>query len=230
LPIIIGAVAVVVLLAAAGIFLATRGGDDDQATATEETESTTPETSTTDDDTTTSLDVPATPERISVGLLSYRSLGGDWLPTGSSIAEMPGALGQIHITQDDAPTEGGSFVASVLIGFLSDDIPYTGPADLEAATRALSERLVTTSGSYPETSSSEVVLAQAQDVDGHQAFVVRTELNYDIEGLNATGETVHVAVIDTGQGPQAFWGTVPDDAAPLLPEMEQAFASLTVND
>ena len=59
---------------------------------------------------------------------------------------------------------------------------------------------------------------------------MRLELAYSVAGLNATGETVQIAVIDTGTLPAAFWGSVPNDAPQLVPEMEAAFNSLTVDE
>ena len=238
LPLIIGGAAVVVLLIAAGIFLATRGGDDeaassDRTTTTDETDTTeSDETTTTEDDSGTTE--PAEPDpagdRISIGVVSYQALGGEWQPLGATVAEVPGANGQVHVTQADTPTPGGTFVASVVIGFLDPQVAYTGPQDLETATLALAQNLVTSSGAYPDGTTGGVTAAEPADVDGHQAFVVRVELQYAVEGLNATGETVQIAVIDTGQLPAVFWGSVPNDAPQLVPEMEAAFASLTVDE
>jgi Protein of unknown function (DUF2510) len=234
LPLIIGAAAAVVLLAAAAVFLATRGGDDaERASETTETDSTTEpdETTTTDDSSTTSIDEqpPAPGGRISSGALSYQALGGNWQPFDNSVSAMPDATGQMHVTQEETPA-GGSFIASVVIGSVTSDVAYGGPDDLEPAALALAQLLVTASGAYPDGTTGEVTAAEPAQVDGHPAFVVRVELVYDIEGLNATGETVRIAVIDTPQGPAAFWGSVPNDAPQLVPDMEAAFASLTVDE
>jgi hypothetical protein len=235
LPLIISAAALAVLLAAAGVFLATRGGDDtERAVATRDTDSATePEATTTTEDpsSTTSIDEqpPAPGDRISSGALSYEALGGDWQPFDGPVVAMTEATGQMHITQPEAPT-GGSFIASVVIGLVSADITYAGPDDLEPATLALAQLLVTASGAYPDGTTGEVTAAQPAEVDGHPAYMISIELVYDIEGLNATGETVRIAIVDTAQGPAAFWGSVPNDAPQLVPDMEAAFASLAVDE
>ena len=242
LPLIIGGAAVVLLLVAVGVFLATRNGDDTidarppTSTADEGEEAEESDESTTtagDGSTTTSLEESEpspTSDRISIGVLSYQALGGDWEPLGPAVSVLPGAAGQVHITQENTPTPGGTFVASVVIGLLPPDVPYTGPNDLEPAALALSESIVSTSGAYPEGTTVEPVSAEPRQVDGHPAFVVRLQLTYAVEGLNATGETVQIAVIDTGALPGAFWGSVPNDAPQLLPDMEAAFSSLTVDE
>jgi hypothetical protein len=229
-----------VLAVAAGVFLATRGGDDAPAataTTTEPEPTTAPEaTSTTEgggaSTTTTEQQPPATAgDRISIGVVSYQALGGDWQPIDPTTASvLPEAAGQSQVTQADAPTPGGTFVASVMIGFLPSDITYDGPDDLQAAALTLAQGLVTLSGAYPDGTTGEVTAAEPRDVDAHPAFLVTIELAYDIDGLNATGETVRVAVIDTGQQPAAFWGSVPNDAPQLVPDMEAALGSLTVDE
>jgi hypothetical protein len=238
LPIVIGAAALVVLLAAVGVFLATRGDDDtERATRATDTDSETtaePDESTTtepDPSSTTTEEQPApASDRISSGALSYQALGGEWEPYSGAVLAMEDAVGQSHLTQENTPTPGGSFIASVLIGSLAPEITYAGPDDLEAAALALTQILVTISGAYPDGTNGEITAAEPVEVDGHQAFLVRVELTYDIDGLNATGETVRIAVIDTAQGAAAFWGSVPNDAPQLVPDMEAAFNSLTVDE
>jgi hypothetical protein len=229
----------VVLAVAAGVFVATRGGDgSSSATATTaETASTTTldETTTTESGSaSTTTAEPQSPgssgDRVSIGTVSYQALGGEWQPMDATTASvLPDGAGQIQVTQADAPTAGGTFVASVMIGFLPSAISYSGPEDLQAAALSLAQALVT-SGVYPEGTTGEVTAAESRQVDGHGAFLVSIELVYDIDGLTATGESVRVAVIDTGQQPAVFWGSVPNDAPQLVPDMEAAFDSLTVDE
>jgi hypothetical protein len=239
LPLIIGGAAVVVLLVALVVFLAARGGDDDEiavegssSTTTDRDEATTqPEPTTTPDESTTTpgQPPPAPGDRITSGGLSYPALGGEWQPIDSALAPFPDSAGQTQITQANVPPDGGDWVASVVIGPLPEEIPYTGPGDLSTDAQVVAQALAS-STAYPEGTTSQTSLSEPREIDGHQAFVVRLDLSYQVDGLNATGETMQVAVIDTGAAqPGVFWGSIPNDAPQLVQDMDAAFASLTVD-
>lgn len=227
LPLIIAGAAALVLLVAAGLFVASRGGDE-EATVPPDDESQADETTVppTDEEQEPAPD----PDAISIGVLSYQPLGGEWTEFESSSPEFPGGVGQAQVTQDDAPTSGGEWIANVVIGFLDPTIPYTGTNDLEAAARTLADTIINGGVYYPEGTTSEIVVAEARQVDGHEAFVVRAELRFAVPGLTATGETVQLAVIDTGVLPAAFWGSIPNNVPELVADMDAAFASLSVEE
>ncbi|MGH9246210.1 MAG: DUF2510 domain-containing protein [Acidimicrobiales bacterium] len=234
-PLLIAAVAAVVLLAALAAFFLTRDGDDD-VVADDGTEDTADDETTTteeEDETTTTEegdDGGDDGDVISNGTISFAALGGDWTFDQPTFPELPRAAGQFQIVQDEVPPPiDGPWFANVTIGDLDPTIPYSGPESLEAATQALSDKIIQ-SGAYPAGTTSQVVLSEAQEVDGNEAFVVRSELQYAVPGLEATGETVLIAVIDTDQGPAAFWGSIPNSASDLVADMDEAFESLTVDD
>jgi hypothetical protein len=223
---VIAGIAALVLLIAVAVFFVTRGDDDPAASVSDDTART--ETTQDPDETETTdepEDEPTTTTGdgvVSAGVIEYAALGDDWQVTDSMPPEFPGGAGQVQPTQADE-----QWVANVIVGLLDPTISYSGPDDVEAAARTLADRLIATH--YGDDPSSEIVSAESREVDGHPAFVVRAELQFTIPDVEATGETVQVAVIDTGANvAAAFWGSVPDNAPELLPDMEAAFDSISI--
>jgi hypothetical protein len=232
-PWIIAGGAALVLLIAAVVFLVSRDDETASSTATTdrtETTDTTEPSDTTETTEPTDETEPTEPESdvISIGVVGYTPLEGDWLRFEGTLPEFPGADGQFQVTQDDAPD--GSWTANVIVSFLDPTIAFNGPQDLEPAARALADKIINGGVYYPAGTTSQIVLAEARDIDGHQAFVIRSELQFSVPGLNATGETVQVAVIDTGVLPATFWGSIPNTNPELIADLDSAFQSLVVEE
>ena len=232
---LIGLVAlIVVLLGVGGVVLLSGDGDDDETT----TESTTTTTEDVDDTTTTSADDETTTttepdsELVSSRSLSFARLPEpweDWLASGRQpINELAATSGQYVVVQEQAPS-GGQWIGNLLIGDLTNTIPYSGEADLSSAAHALSDTLI--ASYYVEGTQSSIVLEQEVTVDGHPAYFIHHELTFVQEGLETTREKVIVVIVDTGGNrPGVFWASIPYNRADLNEGMDAAYASLQVND
>ena len=231
---LIGLVAlIVVLLGVGGVVLLSGDGDDETTT-----ESTTTTTEDVDDTTTTSADDETTTttepdsELVSSRSLSFARLPEpweDWLASGRQpINELAATSGQYVVVQEQAPS-GGQWIGNLLIGDLTNTIPYSGEADLSSAAHALSDTLI--ASYYVAGAQSSIVLEQEVTVDGHPAYFIHHELTFVQEGLETTREKVIVVIVDTGGNrPGVFWASIPYNRADLNEGMDAAYASLQVND
>ena len=70
----------------------------------------------------------------------------------------------------------------------------------------------------------------AAEIDGHQAWIVESQLTFDIKGLKTKGELLIVAIVagDTRTG--LFYASIPDTTPELVAPARQALAQLTVDD
>ena len=68
-------------------------------------------------------------------------------------------------------------------------------------------------------------------VDGHDAWVIESQLGFDVPGIQAKSERLIVVIVDTGAGSAGlFYGSIPENAEQLLPPARAALAGLTVDD
>ncbi len=233
---LIGLVAlIVVLLGVGGVILVSGGGDDDDTTTastttTEATEESTTSTTEADEETTTTTAGEPDSEFISSGGLTLTRLPDpwqDWVANNrGSIPELQGTAGQFVIVQD---LEVGQWMGNILIGDLVNSIPYDGEADLPTATHALADALV--ASYYVEDAATTIVNETAVTIDGRPGYFIHHELTFAQEGLEATREKVIVVVVDTGRSrPGVFWASIPYNRVDLNEGMDQAYASLQVND
>ena len=73
--------------------------------------------------------------------------------------------------------------------------------------------------------------SKALDVDGHSGWLIESELSFSIPGLNATSETVLLAVVQiSGSKYSLFYASVPNTSADRLPEVRAALADLRVEE
>lgn len=73
-------------------------------------------------------------------------------------------------------------------------------------------------------------LSKAHPVNGHDGWLIESELSFSIPGLNATSETVLLAVVQVdGTKYSLFYASVPNTSADRLPEVRAALADLRVD-
>ena len=164
---------------------------------------------------------------ISSGRLAFPEMGGEWqtqydnrVPWGSL------AMEQIVLVQAgyDGNT-GHDWVASVLVSDL-----YVG--DGFASTKVAAETVLkcVLGIYYSDTTVNQQEISSAKhDVDGHNGWLIETQLNFDIPGLETKGERVLLMVVQTGTDDYGlFYASIPDMRNDLLPDARQAMASLKV--
>lgn len=160
--------------------------------------------------------------------ISYDYLGEGWKDyTMGNMVENQATVGEYIITQPTVPG-GGQFIAQVTSGLLSEQFGSPSPADF-ASTLATVEASVF-GNYYPlpntPTNQSEGKLL----IDGHEAYQRFTDLTWDVEGYDSTGERVVLLLIDTGKSaPVFFYCSFPNTHAELYPLIEQVIASIKVD-
>ena len=81
-------------------------------------------------------------------------------------------------------------------------------------------------GDNPVT--SDVKVNKATTIDGHDAWLVESQLSFDIPGLIAKGELLIVAVVSAGESGTAglYYASIPDTQPDLVQPARDALADL----
>ena len=135
--------------------------------------------------------------RVHGGPISYPELGSPWgppqpdnrVPFGSDVRN------QVVPVEVNYDNQGTDWVASVLVGELqAGDGFFTPEQGSEIVVRCILGKFY---GNNPV--QSDVKVNQATQVDGHEAWIVESQLSFDIEGLKTKGELL-IVVIVCGRG------------------------------
>jgi hypothetical protein len=166
--------------------------------------------------------------RMTAGHLSTPLLGNPWeTPTGDNrvpfgtYAVMQEALDQ----EAYDGTQGHNWVSSVL---LSDLISGDGFANSQAAAETVMKCVL---GLYygDYTVQRSDISAKAHSVDGHDGWLIESQLSFDIPGLKATGERVLLLVVQTGTDNFGlFYASVPNTRPDRLTDARSTLAELRV--
>jgi peptide subunit release factor RF-3 len=82
-------------------------------------------------------------------------------------------------------------------------------------------------GNNPVT--SDVKVNKAMTIDGHDGWVVESQLSFDIPGLKAKGELLIVAIVTAKDSSGLYYASIPDNAPELIPPARQSLAHLKVD-
>jgi hypothetical protein len=165
--------------------------------------------------------------RVHGGPISYPRLGAPW---GAPQADNRVPFGRDVQKQDvlDQPNydeSGSSWVASVLVAeLMAGDGFYTPEQGAQIVVRCI---LGAFYGDNPVT--SDVKMNKAATIDGHDAWVVESQLSFDIPNLIAKGELLIVAIVSTGEGAGLYYASIPDTKPELVQPARDALAALTVD-
>ncbi|MDO5681299.1 MAG: hypothetical protein Q4G46_00535, partial [Propionibacteriaceae bacterium] len=166
--------------------------------------------------------------RVHGGLLSYPQLPEPWsfpsqevrIPFGFNAAKQ-------DILVDSYPENGQTqgWVASVMVGELRAGDGFFNPRD--------GAGIVTTCiigqfyGDAKVTRNDTV--SKAMQVDGHDAWLIESDLSFKIPGLRTDREWLAVLIVDTGEGRSSiFSASIPNVSPEWEEPARQAMASLRV--
>jgi hypothetical protein len=76
---------------------------------------------------------------------------------------------------------------------------------------------------------SNVKVNEKTTIDGHEAWLVESQLTFDIPGLTAKGEYLIVAIVSAGNRSGLYYATIPDTQRELLEPARDALANLQVD-
>jgi hypothetical protein len=164
--------------------------------------------------------------RVHGGKLSYPLLGAPWSPPEPNyqVAFGRGVLMQSVVVEKSQPQ---NWLAAVLIGQLMAGDGFFTPKDGAAIV------VKCVSGTF--YGNSEVTRNdkknQAMKVDGHDAWLVESQLGFDVPGVQAKSELLIVVIVDTGDGTAGlFYASIPENSPQLVQPARDALAALKVDD
>ncbi|MFV0532509.1 MAG: hypothetical protein ACK5MR_02505 [Cumulibacter sp.] len=160
--------------------------------------------------------------------ISYDYLGEGWKDYSMGVMEENQAtVGEYVVTQESVPS-GGQFIAQVTSGLLSTSFGSPSAAQFPQALAEVEESVF--GNYYPLPNEPTNQSERALTIDGHDAYERITDLTWDVDGYDSTGERVHLLLIDTGKSaPVFFYCSFPNTHAELYPLIDQVIASIKVD-
>lgn len=160
--------------------------------------------------------------------ISYDYLGEGWKDYSmGNMLENQATVGEYIITQPTVPG-GGQFIAQVTSGLLSTQFGSPSPSEFPVTLAAVEASVF---GNYYPLPNTPTNQSEGHlQIDGHEAYQRSTDLTWDVEGYDSTGERVVLLLIDTGKSaPVVFYCSFPNTHAELYPLIEQVIASIKVD-
>lgn len=164
--------------------------------------------------------------RVHGGPISYPELGSPWGPPTKDIRVPFGTdvLTQ-SVTIEASYAPDSSWVASVLVGqLIAGDGFFSPEQGSQIVVKCVIGKFY---GNAVVTRDDKV--NQATTVDGHQAWIVKTHLSFDIPNLKTKGETATIVIISTGATAGIFYSSIPDTSTQLQAPADQVLKELTVD-
>jgi hypothetical protein len=164
--------------------------------------------------------------RVHGGPLSYPELGSPWgaprpddrVPFGSDVATQ-------YVLVEPNYDGNSNWVASVLVGELqAGDGFYTPQQGSQVVVKCIL-------GAFYGNNEvkSNVKVNQAARIDGHDAWIVESQLTFDIPNLKTKGELLIVAIVATGSTAGLYYASIPDTTPELVQPARNALKNLQVD-
>jgi Protein of unknown function (DUF2510) len=165
--------------------------------------------------------------RVHGGPVSYPMLGEPWgapqvddrVPFGSDVQSQ--VVG-VELNYDGA---GSSWVASILVGELqAGDGFFTPEQGSQIVVKCILGKFY---GNNPV--KSDIKVNEKATIDGHEAWLVESQLTFDIAGLKTKGELLIVAIVSAGNRSGLFYASIPDTTPELVQPARDALQNLQVD-
>jgi hypothetical protein len=164
--------------------------------------------------------------RVHGGPVSFPQLGPPWsdprtddrVPFGSDVL-----LQEVTVEPNYQP--GSNWVASILVGQLqAGDGFFTPEQGSQIVVKCI---LGAFYGDNPVT--SDVKVNKAMTIDGHEGWLVESQLSFAITGLKTRGELLIVAIVSAKDSSGLYYASIPDTVPELIAPARQALAKLKVD-
>ena len=165
--------------------------------------------------------------RVHGGPVSYPLLGPPWGAPDSDFRVPFGSDARTQTVTDQLNYDGNnhSWVASVLVAELQAGDGFFSPQQgSEIVVRCI---LGTFYGNAAVT--SDVQVNEKATIDGHEAWIVESQLSFDIPNLRAKGERLIVAIISSGATSGLYYASIPDTTPELVEPAREALEQLRVD-
>lgn len=168
--------------------------------------------------------------RVHGGPVSYPELGPPWsrpetptnpVPFGSDVKQQ-----SVLVEPGYDPAHPNSqWIASVLVAELQAGDGFFSPQQgSEVVVKCI---LGAFYGDNPVTSN--VKTNEAATIDGHEAWLVESQLSFDIPGLQVKGELLIVAIVSAGATSGLYYASIPNSRPELVQPARNALAQLRVD-
>ena len=142
------------------------------------------------------------------------------VPFGSDV------LSQIVPVESNYDGHGAQWVASVLVGELqAGDGFFTPEQGSEIVVKCILGKFY---GNAPV--NSDVKVNEAATIDGHEAWIVESQLTFDITGLKTKGELLIVAIVSAGSRSGLYYASIPDTTPELVKPARDLIGQLEVTE
>ncbi len=165
--------------------------------------------------------------RVHGGPVSYPMLSAPWgapqgenrVPFGSDVQS------QVVGVEQDYDGKGSNWVASVLVGELqAGDGFFTPEQGSQIVVKCILGKFY---GDNPV--ESNVKVNEKTTIDGHDAWLVESQLTFDIPGLETKGELLIVAIVSAGNRSGLYYASIPDTVPELVQPARDALKNLKVD-
>ena len=166
--------------------------------------------------------------RVHGGPVSYPQLGSPWgAPTGEN--RVPFGVNVLSQNVDVEPGYDGpgtNWVASITVGELqAGDGFFTPEQGSQIVVRCI---LGVFYGNNPV--ESDVKVNKATTIDGKDAWLVETQLSFDITGLKTKGELAIIAIVQASpERSGLYYASIPDTTPELVQPARDALSQLKVD-
>jgi hypothetical protein len=165
--------------------------------------------------------------RVHGGPVSYPMLGPPWsspqtdnrVPFGSDVRN------QVVAVEYDWDGNGSLWEASILVAELqAGDGFFTPEQGSQIVVKCI---LGVFYGNNPV--NSNVKVNEKTTIDGHDAWLVESQLTFDIAGLKTKGELLIVAIVSAGNRSGLYYASIPDTTPELVQPARDALKNLQVD-
>jgi hypothetical protein len=165
--------------------------------------------------------------RVHGGPLSYPALPSPWsapdydprVPFGSDVQTQ-------NITVEANYAPGSHWVASVLVGELQAGDGFFTP---EQGSQIVVKCIL---GAFYGNAQvqSDVKKNEAITIDGHEGWIVESQLSFDIPGLKTKGELLIVVIVSAGARSGLYYASIPDTTPQLVQPARDLIKELKVTE
>ena len=163
--------------------------------------------------------------RVHGGPVSYPRLSAPWgdpetdnrVPFGSDVESQ-------LVTVEPNYEPGQSWVASVLVGELQAGDGFYTPQQGSA----IVVKCILGAFYGDNEVDSDVKVDRATTIDGHDGWLVESQLTFDIPNLQTKGELLIVAIVSVGTTAGLYYASIPDTRPDLVAPAREALKNLRV--
>ncbi len=166
--------------------------------------------------------------RVYGGPISYPMLPAPWSApqTDSRVPFGTDVQSQVITVESNYDAKGSSWVASVLVGELQAGDGFFTP---EQGSQIVVKCILGKFYGNAEVGSN-VKKNEAITIDGHDGWIVESQLSFDIPGLKTKGELLIVVIVSAGTRSGLYYASIPDTTPQLVQPARDLIKQLKITE